>query len=64
VVGRIEDGRGDFHGDDVCDGQPVRVVYHWGEITPTSARWEQAFSADGGATWESNWVMTFTRIGR
>ena len=28
----------------------------------TAARWEQAFSADGGATWEVNWVMEFTRV--
>jgi hypothetical protein len=61
VVGRIENGRGEFYGDDVCNGQPVRVVFHWTDITPTSTRWEQAFSPDGGATWESNWIMTMTR---
>jgi hypothetical protein len=61
VIGRFENGRADFYGDDVCNGQPVRVVYHWTDITPASARWEQEFSADGGATWESNWVMTFTK---
>jgi hypothetical protein len=62
VVGRIVDGQGDFFGDDVCNGTPVRVVYHWTGITPTSARWEQGFSADGGTTWESNWIMEFTRV--
>ncbi|HKG24327.1 MAG TPA: hypothetical protein VKB09_01715 [Thermomicrobiales bacterium] len=62
VVGRFDAGRGKFFGDDVCDGTPVRVVYHWTDITPTSARWEQEFSADDGETWESNWVMTMTRV--
>jgi hypothetical protein len=63
VVGRFTDGRGEFHGDDVHDGTPIRVRYVWWDITPTSARWEQAFSADGGVTWETNWVMQFTRTG-
>ena len=29
--------------------------------TPASAHWEQAFSPDGGKTWEVNWVMEFSR---
>ena len=60
-MGRFEDGRGTFHGDDELDGKPIRVVFRWTDITPTSARWEQAFSADGGKTWETNWRMTMTR---
>ena len=27
-----------------------------------SAYWEQAFSPDGGKTWEVNWRMDFTRV--
>jgi hypothetical protein len=38
------------------------VVYIWSEITPTSARWEQAFSPDMGEAWETNWIMESTRI--
>jgi hypothetical protein len=33
----------------------------WSEITATSFHWEQAFSADGGATWETNWIAGFVR---
>jgi hypothetical protein len=60
VVGRFANGRGDFYGDDTNDGRPIRVHYLWSEITPQSARWQQAFSLDG-ESWETNWIMQFTR---
>lgn len=63
VVGDFEDGVGRFFCHDTLDGRPIRVRFTWSDITPHSARWEQAFSADGGATWEVNWVMTFERVG-
>lgn len=62
VVGRFSDGVGEFYGDDTQDGTPVRVRFTWSAITPTSARWEQAFAIDGGANWETNWVMEMSRI--
>jgi hypothetical protein len=62
VTGSFRDGVGEFLGEDLQDGAPVNVKFRWSEITPTSARWEQAMSADGGATWGGNWVMDFTRI--
>jgi hypothetical protein len=61
-VGRFgDDGRGVFTCDDVWDGKPIKVLYLWSDITATSARWEQAFSADGGETWETNWIAEFSR---
>ena len=62
VFGRFENGEGRFYGDDEHEGQPVKVVYLWSRITPSSCRWEQAFSRDGKA-WETNWIMDFTRTG-
>ena len=61
LVGRFVAGEGEFFGDDRHEGIPVRVRFRWTSIGPTAARWEQAFSADGGATWETNWIMRFTR---
>lgn len=61
VTGRFEGGRGEFHGEDVHDGEDVRVRYVWSGTSPTTARWEQAFSVDGGTTWVTNWIMEFTR---
>jgi hypothetical protein len=61
VVGGFTDGVGVFEGDDQHEGTPVRVRFLWTHESPRSARWEQAFSPDGGATWETNWIMHFTR---
>lgn len=61
VVGTFSDGVGVFFGDDTEGGTSIRVRFIWSGITPTSARWEQAFSTDGGATWETNWIMEMTR---
>lgn len=59
TIGRFEDGRGIFYGDDVEGGVPVRVRFLWtGGEEP---RWEQAMSRDSGETWEVNWVMRFGR---
>ncbi|GIF73637.1 hypothetical protein [Asanoa siamensis] len=61
VVGRFENGVGTFTGDEEFAGQPITVRFTWSDITADSCRWEQAFSPDKGATWETNWVMEFTR---
>jgi hypothetical protein len=61
VRGRFENGTGTFFGDDTIDGRPIRVRFVWSDITVSSARWAQAFSADGGASWETNWTMDFLR---
>lgn len=50
VYGRFVDGVGEFRGEDTHDGIPVDVRFIWSRITPTSAKWEQVFSIDGGAT--------------
>jgi hypothetical protein len=61
VKGRFANGIGTFYGDYRQDGKPMRVRFLWSQITPTSARWEQAASADGGKTWATNWIMAFER---
>lgn len=61
VRGGFEDGVGTFTGDDTLNGKPIKVRFQWKDITANSAVWEQAFSPDGGQTWEMNWHMDFTR---
>jgi hypothetical protein len=62
VMGRFENGIGKFYSDYVDNGKQMRVRFTWSEITPSSARWEQASSADDGKTWKSNWIMEFQRV--
>jgi hypothetical protein len=62
VVGHFDkDGTGRFYADYEQNGKPMRGRFLWSEITPTSARWEQSSSADGGKTWQPNWIFTLTR---
>lgn len=62
VVGGFADGVGEFQCDDELRGQPIRVRYRWTDTATPTPRWQQAFSADGGQTWETNWVMDFERL--
>jgi hypothetical protein len=61
VIGGFADGIGTFIADDTFDGQPILVRFLWSDMTATTCRWEQAFSTDGGETWEVNWIMESTR---
>jgi hypothetical protein len=62
VIGNFENGVGAFEGDDTFNGKPIKARYIWSKITQNSAHWEQAYSTDGGKTWEVNWRMDFTRL--
>ncbi len=62
TIGRFEDGIGTFLADEMFEGKPIKVRFVWSHITAASARWEQAFSPDGGASWEVNWIMDITRV--
>jgi hypothetical protein len=62
VRGGFAKGIGTFHGDDVFERRPIRVRFVWSRIERDKARWEQAFSRDAGTSWETNWIMDFTRV--
>ncbi len=61
VRGRFGPDGCTLEGPDFCNGRPVIARYIWSDITPDSARWTQRFSFDDGQSWETNWVMDFTR---
>jgi hypothetical protein len=60
----VRDGVGEFHGDDQLGGRPIKVRFRIARPGPGEARFEQAFSADGGTTWETNWIAVDRRIRR
>jgi hypothetical protein len=62
TVGEFRNGRGEFFDWEEYDGRMVLVRNVWKDITPTSCRFEQSYSDDGGKSWELNWVATDTRI--
>ena len=59
VVGGFANGVGLFYADDVFEGMPIKIRFMWSVAAPKQPRWEQAFSSDGGTTWETNWTMDF-----
>lgn len=61
MIGEFKDGRGLFYSAENFEGRNILVRNGFSDITPESSRFEQAFSADGGKTWETNWIMTQTR---
>ncbi|HET6818008.1 MAG TPA: hypothetical protein VFH66_12355, partial [Mycobacteriales bacterium] len=61
VIGRMDGTEGTFFGDDEYAGNPIRVRFVWCRVGDAAADWAQAFSRDDGATWETNWTMSFTR---
>ena len=61
VIGEFKDGRGEFYGQETFNGRAILVRFVISDITPTSVRFEQSFSDDGGKTWEVNWIATDTR---
>jgi hypothetical protein len=63
VFGSFSGDLGVFEGEDIFNGRPILVRFVWSRVTTPTPRWEQAFSDDGGRTWETNWVMDFTPAG-
>jgi hypothetical protein len=62
VVGSFDNGVGIFEGPDEFDGKPIVVRYTWTIIDHDHAHFEQAFSPDGGRTWEMNFKNDLTRV--
>ncbi|HKC66441.1 MAG TPA: hypothetical protein VKB86_22550 [Pyrinomonadaceae bacterium] len=62
TIGEFRNGRGEFFDQETFNGRTILVRFVISDITPNSCRFEQAFSDDGGKTWEVNWIATDTRV--
>jgi hypothetical protein len=62
MVGQFTNGRGEFYNQETYEGRAVFVRFIFSDITPKSFRLEQAFSVDGGKSWEPNWIATFEKV--
>ncbi len=64
VEGYFEQGQGIFIAHEMEGDQVILVRGLWDDIGATSCSWEQAVSRDGGASWQANWSMHWTRVGQ
>jgi hypothetical protein len=62
TIGGFSNGRGEFFDQETLNGRAIFVRFVISDITPTSCRFEQSFSQDGGKTWEVNWIAIDTRV--
>jgi hypothetical protein len=60
VIGEFKDGRGEFYDQEPYNGRAIMVRFSVSDITATTCHFEQAFSPDGGKTWETNFIVDET----
>jgi len=62
TIGEFKNGRGEFYDQETFNGRAIFVRFVITMVTPDQYHFEQAFSDDGGKTWEVNWIATDTRV--
>ena len=62
AIGEFKNGRGEFYNEDTYNGRAIFVRFVITKIADDEYRFEQSFSADGGKTWEVNWIAVDTRV--
>ncbi len=62
MVGQFDsNGRGEFYNQQVYEGRAIYARFLWSGVATNSPHFEQAFSNDGGKTWETNWITDQTK---
>ncbi len=61
-IGQFTNGVGEFYAQDTLDGKVILVRFVWSKTTSNPPHFEQSYSADGGKTWEVNWITDQTRV--
>jgi hypothetical protein len=63
TIGEFRDGRGEFYDQETLGARAILVRFLVLPVGRDTCRFEQAFSDDGGKTWETNWIAVDTRVG-
>ncbi|HEY5289078.1 MAG TPA: hypothetical protein VIJ59_03480 [Caulobacteraceae bacterium] len=61
TVGEFTNGRVELFDYEDWKGRWILVRFVWSHSGATAAHFEQSFSADGGKTWEVNWICDLSR---
>lgn len=62
AIGGFKDGRADFYDQESYKDKTILLRFSVSDITQDSCHFEQAFSRDGGKTWETNFIVDETRV--
>jgi hypothetical protein len=62
TIGEFKNGRGEFYDQETLNDRAILVRFVISDVTRNSCHFEQAFSDDGGKTWEVNWIATDARV--
>jgi len=61
-IGEFKNGQGEFYAQDMLNGKAILIRFIWSKTDTDVPHFEQSFSADGGKTWEVNWITDQTRV--
>src|SRR4051794_26751988 len=61
-IGEFKNGRGEFYDQEEINGKFILVRFSIWNISADTAQSEQAFSDDGGKTWEVNWINKYKKL--
>jgi hypothetical protein len=61
-IGQFANGQGEFYAQDTLNGKSIFIRFIWSKTNTNTPHFEQAFSGDGGKTWEVNWITDQTRV--
>ena len=62
MLGEFRNGRGEFYDQETLNGRAIFVRFLIRCSNADTCHFEQAFSPDGGKSWEVNWIATDTRV--
>jgi hypothetical protein len=62
LIGSFHEGQGGLYAQDTFQGRSILVRGTWSNITADAHHYEEAYSDDGGKSWETVFSASLTRI--